>query len=243
MKKLIPPSLKAQLRYFLILLKDMANRSYFRFATYQKSAISPGNTLEEQVTISQPIKKSPFSSNKRDNLIKAVETINNLVIRRGQILSFWHLLGYPSTARGYKKGRCIQQGNLTAADGGGLCQLSGLLYYLALKSGLTIIERHAHSQDLYNEHTRYTPLGSDAAVVYGYKDLRIQNNLDMNVCFRFSINSDSVIGAVCASKKITEKNVEFITTEQDRKIKVLTCIAEDQIVINSLYEVYKQPGL
>jgi len=58
--------------------------------------------------------------------------------------------------------------------GGGLCQLSGIIYHAVLEAGLEILERHPHSLDIYTATTRYTPLGSDAAVVYGHKDLRFK---------------------------------------------------------------------
>ena len=105
----------------------------------------------------------------------------------GQIFSFWQLVGEPSARRGYLDGRTLKNGRVEADPGGGLCQLSGILYLLALRGGLEMLERHAHSVDLYSGSTRFAPLGSDATVFWGYMDLRFLNSTDAPIAFRFEI--------------------------------------------------------
>ncbi|HTP30232.1 MAG TPA: VanW family protein, partial [Anaeromyxobacteraceae bacterium] len=46
-------------------------------------------------------------------------------------------------------------------------------------------ERHSHSIDLYTDSTRFAPLGADATVAYGRKDLRFENTLTGLVSFGF----------------------------------------------------------
>ena len=53
--------------------------------------------------------------------------------------------------------------------------MSGLIYYVSLMAGLEVLERHPHSRDIYDDQTRYAPLGADATVAYGFKDLRVLN--------------------------------------------------------------------
>jgi vancomycin resistance protein VanW len=103
----------------------------------------------------------------------------------------------------------IIKGQLDFDYGGGLCQLSGLLYHLALTAGLGIVERHPHSADLYTDETRYTPLGADATTAYGYKDLRLKNTLDVPVCFRIRIEDDQLIGSLCALEHLLEYELRF----------------------------------
>jgi len=93
--------------------------------------------------------------------------------------------------------------------GGGLCQLSGLLYHLALTGGIGIVERHPHSTDLYTDATRYTPLGADATTAYGYKDLRFKNTLDIPFCFRVRIEGDKLIGSLSAPESLREYELRF----------------------------------
>jgi vancomycin resistance protein VanW len=163
----------------------------------------------EQVTITQRINVSRWAANKKHNLRLAVATFQNLPIHPGEIFSFWFYVGRPTEKAGYRVGINIIQGKLDFDVGGGLCQLSGLLYHLALAAGLEILERHPHSVDLYTDETRYTPLGADATTAFGYKDLRLKNSLDTPVCFRISIEDQSLVGSVCALKSLEAQEVIF----------------------------------
>jgi len=96
--------------------------------------------------------------------------------------------------------------------GGGLCQLSGLLYYVSLVAGLEVIERHAHSRDIYDDQTRYAPLGSDATVAFGFKDLRVLNTTPLPICFRVLVSHEMVRCDLCSPGSIEASTVEFVTT-------------------------------
>jgi vancomycin resistance protein VanW len=150
-----------------------------------------------------------YLERKKHNLSLAMQKLQDVVIAPGQILSFWHLVGNPSAKAGYVEGRTLTGEELTTSVGGGLCQLSGLVYLLALKSGLTILERHPHSKDIYTDATRFAPLGSDATVVYGYKDLQIQNDLPAPICFRFFMTKQEIQAHLCSPHAITQAQVEF----------------------------------
>ncbi len=88
--------------------------------------------------------------------------------------------------------RNLVNGKIQFTYGGGICQVAGILYHLALMAGLDILERHSHSLDIYTEVERFTPLGADATVVYGYKDLRIRNNTGHPICFEIYITGNEI---------------------------------------------------
>ncbi|MEG0488489.1 MAG: VanW family protein, partial [Acinetobacter sp.] len=134
-----------------------------------------------QISTQQEIKINQYFDNKTHNIDLTIQALHGLVIEPNQIFSFWHFVPAPTQRNGYKIGRNLVQGKIIEDIGGGICQISCLLYINALKTGLRIIERHAHSVDIYQEHERFTPLGSDATVVYGYKDLQFQNTLDFPI--------------------------------------------------------------
>jgi vancomycin resistance protein VanW len=48
----------------------------------------------------------------------------------------------PTSARGFLPGRSLLAGELRPDYGGGLCQLSGLIYNVSLMAGLEVLERH-----------------------------------------------------------------------------------------------------
>jgi len=218
MKNLLPPNIRIQLRIFYILLKDLLSRRFFLFV--KKS--NPTTELPSQLSLSQPIRKNDFSENKKHNLRLAIQFLQNKIVEPNQILSFWHLIPKPIAKNGFKKGRNLLNNQLDIDFGGGICQLSGILYHLALQAGLEIEERHPHSLDIYTEESRYTPLGSDATVVYGYKDLRIKNSFSFPIAFRFEIKEKEIIAHFCAAEKIEKLVLDFEVEKftQEKKVKV-----------------------
>ncbi len=147
--------------------------------------------------------------NKVHNLTLASASVERVVVEPKETLSFAQCVGNPTTARGYKSSRALVNGVLEQTEGGGLCQLSGLIYQVALHTGLKIQERHNHSIDIYTEETRFTPLGSDATVVYGFKDLRIQNNTPYPIWFHFHFDEDSITASLYSTQYLPTHSIEY----------------------------------
>jgi hypothetical protein len=89
----------------------------------------------------------PLTAGKVENLRQAARAFHGVEIPAGGVFSFWRQLGRTTKSKGFTAGRELREGCLVPAVGGGLCQLSGLLYQAALKAGLEVVERHAHSRD------------------------------------------------------------------------------------------------
>jgi vancomycin resistance protein VanW len=208
-KALIPPKLRFYMRIFWIGFADLVNGTRFKFAKNSPEKLEKAKTWPERITIIQPINVSKWAENKKHNLQIAISRFQNVPIFPGEIFSFWHYVGNPIKKAGYKIGINIIKSQLDFDYGGGLCQLSGLLYHLALAVGFGIVERHPHSADLYTDETRYTPLGADATTAFGYKDLRLKNALDVPVCFRTQIQGNQLIGALCAPEPLHEYELRF----------------------------------
>lgn len=116
--------------------------------------------------------------NKVNNLKLAIDRINGLIIAPGQTFSFWYLVGKPTRHKGYQKGIVLCNGSFKPGIGGGLCQLSNLIYWMTLHSPLTVKERWRHNYDVFPDAGRTQPFGSGATVVYNYIDLQIHNDTD-----------------------------------------------------------------
>ena len=159
----------------------------------------------------QSILPTDYVEAKIHNMTIAARGLENLPVPPQGILSFWHVVGRPSRSRGFLPGRSLLGGQLRPDYGGGLCQLSGLLYYVSLVAGLGILERHAHSRDIYDDPTRYAPLGADATVAYGFKDLRVLNTTPAPICFRFFVSQDVVRCDLCSPGPIESTTIEFAT--------------------------------
>ncbi len=116
--------------------------------------------------------------NKIKNLKIATKRLNGIIVNPGETLSFWRVVGRPSKIKGYVKGMVLYNGMFRPEVGGGLCQLSNLIYWMTLHTPLIVTERWRHSYDVFPDSKRTQPFGSGATVAYNYIDLQITNNTD-----------------------------------------------------------------
>ena len=114
---------------------------------------------------------STSSSNRINNVEVASGRLNNLLIMPGQEVSVSTVIKPRTTANGYKSAGAYLNGRTVPAIGGGICQVSSTVYNAVKNAGLTVLERHPHSMPVH-----YLPLGLDAAIAAGTKDLRFRND-------------------------------------------------------------------
>lgn len=156
-----------------------------------------------------------LTKNKFVNLSLAINQINGVIINPGEYFSYWKSIGPPSFIRGYKKGLVLNYGHLTEGYGGGLCQLSNLLFWVILHSPLIVTERHRHSYDVFPDYNRTQPFGSGATCVYNYRDLRFKNITENKFQLVFEIKD----GFLCAKLlSNTESNYKYKIIEKNHSI-------------------------
>lgn len=117
-----------------------------------------------------------LQENKVRNLRLAVAKLDGVVLMPGETLSYWRCIGNPTRRKGYVEGMLLKNGGVTTAVGGGLCQLSNLIYWMTLHTPLTVTERHRHGYDVFPDSNRTQPFGSGATCFYNYLDLMIRND-------------------------------------------------------------------
>ena len=88
----------------------------------------------------------------------------------------------------------LSQGGLRAGIGGGLCQLSNLIYWMALHTPLQVVERRRHSYDVFPDAERTQPFGSGATVAYNYVDLQIHNPTEARFQLRIWLDGTHLRG-------------------------------------------------
>lgn len=120
---------------------------------------------------------------KIQNLRRARIAFDGIELLRGQTLSFWAQVGRPTRRRGFAIGRELREGCLIPSFGGGLCQLSNVLYDAAIDAGIEVLERHAHSQVVPGSAASRD---RDATVFWNYIDLRLRAKYD----FRLEVDLD-----------------------------------------------------
>ena len=85
-----------------------------------------------------------------------------------------------SVLTGYKQAYIIQDGKTVLGDGGGVCQVSTTLFRAVLNSGLSIVERAAHSYRVGYYEQNSGP-GLDATVYSPTTDFKFKNDTPANI--------------------------------------------------------------
>ena len=180
--------------------------------------------------------------NKEENTIYniklASEVINGIVVKPQDIFSFNKYVGPAEKADGYKESTIIANGVFVDGYGGGICQVSSTLYNAALLANLTIVERYNHS--LYGEATKYVPLGQDAAVFYGFKNLRFKNSSDHTIVIFSKVFRDTLQVSIFGGNE-GEAEIEIIS--KDKKVIDYQVIREKDSKLEAGQEKVVQEGV
>jgi len=174
--------------------------SALRFARHRQEPPLPyickkhKSLLRRQLAGSDP----QLQENKIVNLGLCLPHLDGITIRPGETFSLWKLVGRPTAAKGYVQGLALENGEAVAAVGGGLCQMANLLFWLALHTPLTVVERHHHSFDLFPDHGRTVPFGSGTSIFYNYVDLRFYNDTNATYQFCVQLTDAFLVGSVAS---------------------------------------------
>lgn len=126
-------------------------------------------------------------TNRAFNIKVAAQALDGIEIKPGEVFSFNKIVGPRSQEAGYKPAPAILNNEFIDSLGGGVCQVSTTLYNTLLLADVQIIERSSHSLVV-----SYVPLGQDAAVAYGGKNLRFKNNYDTHLLTKSKVVGNSV---------------------------------------------------
>ena len=131
------------------------------------------------------------TANRVNNIRLAANKINGFVIKPGETFSFNEVVGKRDYEHGYRKARILIKGKPSEDIGGGICQLSSTIYNTATRANLKILERHTHSGDVC-----YVPRGQDAAVSYGYLDLKFKNTKPYSIKLKVIVQNGRIYASV-----------------------------------------------
>lgn len=130
-----------------------------------------------------------YQHNKVHNLRLAASTIDRIVIAPNETFSFWQLVRNADRHERYLDGLTLVNGKIIGSYGGGLCQLSNMLFWMFLHSPLTVIERHGHAVESFPSTTDALPCGTDATINEGWLDLKVRNETSQT--FQIGIHFDN----------------------------------------------------
>ncbi|RBS12804.1 hypothetical protein EA94_02783 [Enterococcus faecalis] len=148
-------------------------------ATEKSKELLPHKVFSHKSLMRRGLHKVPIQIEeaKVTNLRIASPKISNIIIKPGEVFSFWNLIGRCTEKEGYQMGLMIHNdGELKKGTGGGLCQFSNLIHWMILHTPLEIVEKHHHEQiDMFPDAKRDVPFGSGTSIVFNYLDYRFKN--------------------------------------------------------------------
>ncbi|MCQ6563863.1 glycopeptide resistance accessory protein VanW [Paenibacillus mendelii] len=156
-----------------------------------------------------------YQENKVFNLKLAAKTLNGLLIRPGETFSFWRLVRHADKHISYKDGLTVVNGKLTTMSGGGMCQMSNLLFWMFLHTPLMVTERSGHNVKEFPEPNSDEIKGVDATISEGWIDLKARNDTDCTYQISVAFDDENIIGTVFVDKrpqvlyKVTNGSTEY----------------------------------
>lgn len=213
-------ALSTQKGIFLRNLKDLFSKDKFAktkskdrlpniVANYNSNLIKKGKGIDPE-----------SQENKSINIKLASSKIDGIIIRPGEVFSFWKTIGKVTKKTGYKEGRVIRQNKLITGTGGGLCNLANTINNLILHSPLEIIEFHKHSDALAPDNGKRIPLANGTSVSYNYIDYRFKNNTNQDIQLLLWCENEKLYGELRSEKEfpwkydLIEKNHHFKKEEE-----------------------------
>jgi vancomycin resistance protein VanW len=203
--------------YFLLKKKAYWNFSGILFSRTIEKENLPHKTFTHQSLLFRQLKNTDqhLQINKVTNLKIAIQKLDGLLLKPGETFSYWKAIGRPTQLKGYKVGLVLYNGTLQRGTGGGLCQLSNLLYWMTLHTPLTVEERWRHSYDVFPDQNRTLPFGSGATCAYPNIDLQIKNNTTAIFQLRLRVEEKELVGEWRSNQT---SNFEYAIFEKTHKI-------------------------
>ncbi len=143
-----------------------------------------------------------FQYNKVHNLRLAAKPIHNLLIKPNETFSFCQCVRFADRDEPYRDGLNLVDGKITGSYGGGLCQLSSLLFWIFLHTPLTVVERHGHDVEALPPTEENLPCGVDATVNEGWLDLKARNGTDNAFQIEISFDRQFMYGRILSQRPV-----------------------------------------
>ena len=150
--------------------------------------------------------RSPFPANdttRTHNLVVATTRINGTYVPPGGTFSLNAILGERTEDKGYADGTVIIDGRLTRGTGGGISQVSTVVYNMAYFAGVDFLEFSPHAFFI----PRY-PEGREATVYWPSLDNRWKNDTPNGMLLQTWVEGGFVHGRVWSTKTWDIKSVK-----------------------------------
>ncbi|MBC8101817.1 MAG: VanW family protein [Cytophagales bacterium] len=182
--------------------KDPATKA-FTVSFSKKPPLLTAERLKSINGVLGTMRTTTSANAKRNNNIKvAAESIDGTLLSPGEVFSLNKTVGKRTQARGYLTATVFVDAEKVPGIGGGVSQVTGTLFNAAALAGLAIQEVNPHSRPV-----AYLPIGRDATVAYGSKDLKFANNTKAPVYIAYTFDGSrlhaTLFGAKTTGRTVT----------------------------------------
>lgn len=133
------------------------------------------------------------------NIRVATQHLDGTLVAPGETISVDRLIKSRNAKNGYLPAGSYLNGKTVQTYGGGVCQVSTTLYGAVIRAGIIPVERNAHSMAV-----SYVPLGLDAAISEGYKDLKIKNTYDLPIYIEGVVNGGTLTFSIYGNEHLLD---------------------------------------
>ncbi|MGM5630869.1 VanW family protein [Apibacter raozihei] len=159
------------------------------------------------------------NTNLLEELTKFISNFNEVVIKSNQVFSFCKIFDTSKPTNPIL-----------------VHLVSSIIYQLALTCNVEIKERHHFKYDLYSDKNRLFPLGADADIDYGTKDLRFKNRYPFPVKLRLELSENKLRGEIVSKEKINYSEINFKKINHKNCIEIFTRVNKRTVAV-SIYKL------
>lgn len=164
-------------------------------ASYSTEVVEPTwfpKDLKKVNTVISSFTTSFISTTSRGHNIQVgASRINGICLLPGEKASFDQIVHDNSDGQYFMEAGSYLNGQTVQTKGGGICQISTTAYNALLRAGILPSKRYPHSMPVH-----YVPLGLDAAISEGVKDLEVTNTLDVPIVIKMFTKGNSLTAQV-----------------------------------------------
>lgn len=152
--------------------------------------------------------KHTQDENRNNNLRRACESMDGLILQPGEVFSYNDTLGPRTKENGYLRAGAYSGWELVQSYGGGICQGSTTIYCAALYADLEIVHRKNHGYMV-----GYIDAGLDATVNWGGPDFQFRNNTHFPIKIAAEV-SDGYVKVTILGTEERDYYIEMETESQ-----------------------------
>lgn len=168
-------------------------------AEYSTTVVKPEwkkDDLEKVNTVISEFSTSFVSYTSRGHNVKmGASRLDGICLLPGERVSFDEVIHDDSDGQRFQAAGSYLNGKVVQTEGGGICQVSTTAYNAFLLAGIIPVSRLPHSMPVH-----YVPLGLDAAISEGVKDLLVENTLDVPILIKAFTNGNTLTFQIVSYK-------------------------------------------